>query len=145
MRTIQKQFSWVLLLLLVVGTVGCGESPEAEVTEEESQEPTSSEVKLGDYRFRSFDPSSNTQTRYTFTLAGMATDEQVEELEQEIEAKSIRLRDRIMIVSRESTVTELEDPNLHMFRRRLLKEINRVLEKGPLDDILVSHYRVKTR
>lgn len=127
--------------------VGCGgAAPEEDATQaDQKKELPPREVVLGEYRFRAFNPASNTQTRFDFTLAGLADDAEVSLLQQEMQKKEMRIRDRVMIVARESSVEELEDPDLLMFRRRLLKEVNRLVEKGQFDDIYVSHYRVKTR
>ena len=133
----------VLLGLLV----GCGGAAQEEVAAqaEQKKDLPPQELALGEYRFRAFDPTSNTQTRFDFTLAGLADNAEVPLLQQEMQKKEMRIRDRVMIVARESSVEELEDPDLVMFRRRLLKEVNRLVEKGQFDDIYVSHYRVKTR
>lgn len=136
----------VVMLLLLGLLVGCGSAEEADTAQaDEKKELPPRELVIGEYRFRAFDPASNTQTRFDFTLAGLADNEELLALAKEMEKKEIRIRDRVMIVARESTIEELEDPDLVMFRRRLLKEVNRLVEKGQFNDIYVSHYRVKTR
>jgi len=125
---------------------GCG-GADADTAAQQEEKPKlpPQEIAIGDYAFRAYDPASNTQTRFDFSLAGLVEPEDLEGLQKELEKKKIRIRDRVMIVSRESTIEELEDPDLVMFRRRLLKEMNRLIEDGQLGDIYVSHFRVKTR
>ena len=133
----------ILMLLLLAG---CGSS-EVDPTAANEEKPSlpPQEIAIGEYAFRAYDPASNTQTRFDFALAGLVKPEELEGLEVELEKKKIRIRDRVMIVSRESTIEELEDPDLVMFRRRLLMEMNRLIDDGQLSDIYVSHFRVKTR
>ena len=133
-------FFFVLLL------TGCGSS-DVDPTAANEDKPAlpPQEIAIGDYAFRAYDPAANTQTRFDFSLAGLVEPDALAGLQVELEKKKIRIRDRVMIVSRESTIEELEDPDLVMFRRRLLKEMNRLIEDGQLSDIYVSHFRVKTR
>lgn len=134
--------SFVILLLFA----GCG-ATDVDPTAQNQEKPAlpPQEIAIGDYAFRAYDPAANTQTRFDFSLAGLVKPDDLEGLQIELEKKKIRIRDRVMIVSRESTIEELEDPDLVMFRRRLLKEMNRLIEDGQLSDIYISHFRVKTR
>lgn len=137
-----------LLLTLGLGTLaGCTSAPQDDplAQTEKTQQLPPAEINLGNYEFRAFDPTANTVTRFEFTLAGLAEAKQKQLLEAELPTKQIRIRDRVMIVARESTGEELSDPDLVMFRRRLLKEVNRVIEKGQLDDVYVSEFRVKVQ
>lgn len=138
---------WFLCFMLLLACLaGCGgEDPAVVEDTAEKEEARPREIAIGDYKFRAYDPTANTQTQFDFTLAGLADEKEVAGLEAELEKKKIRIRDRVMIVSRESTIEELEDPDLVMFRRRLLKEVNRLFDEGQLNDIYVSHFRVKTR
>ncbi len=138
----------ILLATLVLPLlIGCGAEPETVATDETAEEETlpPHEIAIGEYAFRAYDPTSNTQTRFDFSLAGLVDEKDQAGLEEELKKKQIRIRDRVMIVSRESTIEELEDPDLVMFRRRLLKELNRLIDDGKLNEIYVSHFRVKTR
>jgi len=130
-------------LILLAGCNSAEVDPTAQSEEKPALPPQ--EIAIGDYAFRAYDPAANTQTRFDFSLAGLVEPDNLEGLQVELEKKKIRIRDRVMIVSRESTIEELEDPDLVMFRRRLLKEMNRLIEDGQLSDIYVSHFRVKTR
>ncbi len=132
------------LALLLLSGCGTSDADQAADGEEKPALPPQ-EIAIGDYAFRAYDPASNTQTRFDFSLAGLVEPDNLEGLEAELEKKKIRIRDRVMIVSRESTIEELEDPDLIMFRRRLLKDLNRLIEDGQLSDIYVGHFRVKTR
>lgn len=134
----------VLLLPLLLG---CGTQPEVAASEEAAEREAlpPHEITIGQYAFRAYDPTSNTQTRFDFSLAGLVDEKDLAKLEEEFQKKKIRIRDRVMIVSRESTIEELEDPDLVMFRRRLLKDLNRLIEDGQLNDVYVSRFRVKTR
>lgn len=132
---------FVVLLL-----AGCNTSAnDATALNKEKPKLPPQEIAIGDYAFRAYDPAANTQTRFDFSLAGLVEPDSLTGLQKELEKKKIRIRDRVMIVSRESTIEELEDPDLVMFRRRLLKDLNRLIEDGQLSDIYVSHFRVKTR
>ncbi|RCS52690.1 hypothetical protein DTL42_07575 [Bremerella cremea] len=142
-------YVWGFLIgaLLLPLLLGCGAEPETvanDATAEEEALPPH-EIAIGEYAFRAFDPASNTQTRFDFSLAGLVDEKDLTKLEEEFQKKKIRIRDRVMIVSRESTIEELEDPDLVMFRRRLLKELNRLIDDGKLSDVYVSSFRVKTR
>ncbi|PQO46289.1 hypothetical protein C5Y93_09910 [Blastopirellula marina] len=124
---------------------GCAAEEAKVVDEDADKDVPPHEIAIGEYKFRAYDPAANTQTKFEFTLAGLAAEKDIPGLETELEKKQMRIRDRVMIVSRESTIEELEDPDLVMFRRRLLKEVNRMFDEGELSDIYVSHFRVKTR
>lgn len=142
-----RQIGFLIGVLLLPLCVGCGGKPEVAATDDPAEEEVlpPHEIAIGEYAFRAYDPASNTQTRFDFSLAGLVDEKELAGLEEELEKKKIRIRDRVMIVSRESTIEELEDPDLVMFRRRLLKELNRLIDDGKLSDIYVSHFRVKTR
>ncbi|PQO32961.1 flagellar basal body-associated FliL family protein [Blastopirellula marina] len=137
----------LMAALLFPLLVGCGAAAQTAATDKSEEEEAlpPREIAIGDYAFRAYDPASNTQTRFDFSLAGLVDEKDVAGLEEEFQKKQIRIRDRVMIVSRESTIEELEDPDLVMFRRRLLKELNRLIDDGKLNEVYVSHFRVKTR
>lgn len=143
MRLSSNNVGWAVLVLACFA--GCGAGADSVAEEEAEKDVPPHEIAIGDYKFRAYDPAANTQTQFDFTLAGLASEEDIPSLEAELEKKQMRIRDRVMIVSRESTIEELEDPDLVMFRRRLLKEVNRMFDDGQLSDIYVSHFRVKTR
>lgn len=128
-------------LVLLVGCGGADEKP----TDEAAAQMKPVEIDLGTFRFRAFDPTANTETKFDFQIAGKIEGPSQEIVEREVANKQNRIRDKVLVVSRESTARELEDPELEMFRRRLVKELNRILEQGQLQDIYLSHYRVKTR
>lgn len=127
--------------------LGCGASEADLMTADngEKQQLPLREITIGDYSFRAYDPAANTQTRFDFSLAGLVDPKSLTGLENELKKKEFRVRDRVMIVSRESTIEELEDPDLVMFRRRLLMELNRLIDDGQMTEIYVSNFRVKTR
>jgi len=138
----------LLLTLFACGLSGCGSEPERAATTTEadaSAEKKMRELALGEYRFRHFDPPSNTQTRFNFSLAALVDSEQFEAMSKEVDSKTVRIRDRVMVVAKESTNDELEDSNLVMFRRRLLKEMNRLFESGEVEELYLPRFRVKTR
>jgi len=124
--------------------IGCG-GTEQKPTDEAAAQMKPVEIDLGSFRFKSFDPTANTETQFDFQIAGKLKGPSKEVVEREVANKQNRIRDRVLVVSRESTARELEDPELEMFRRRLIKELNRILEQGQLQDVYLSHYRVKTR
>ncbi|MEX0793636.1 MAG: flagellar basal body-associated FliL family protein [Pirellulaceae bacterium] len=132
-------------LVPLVLLLGCGGAAEEVATDEAAVEMKPVEIDLGSYRFRAFDPTANTETKFDFQIAGKIEGPSQEVVEQEVANKQNRIRDRVLVVSRESTARELEDPELEMFRRRLIKELNRILEQGQIQDVYLSHYRVKTR
>lgn len=136
---------FLMAALLSPLLVGCGSEAQTAETDQTEEALPPREIAIGEYAFRAYDPTSNTQTRFDFSLAGLADENEVAGLEEEFKKKQIRIRDRVMIVSRESTIEELEDPDLVMFRRRLLKELNRLIDDGKLNEVYVSHFRVKTR
>lgn len=140
-RFVARALLGVAALVLLVG---CGGADE-EATGEAAAQVKPMEINLGSFRFKAFDPTANTETQFDFQIAGKIEGPSKEIVEREVANKQNRIRDRVLVVSRESTARELEDPELEMFRRRLIKELNRILEQGQLQDVYLSHYRVKTR
>ncbi len=142
----------LLVLIVLTTSAGCGTEETAlaagqeKAGDEASQEETVYvELELGKFRFRTSDPTAGTTTKYNITLVGLLEQGKEEELAALLKEREIRFRDRVLITARESTLAEIEDPELKMFSRRLLRELNETLETDLIKEILFAKYWVKTR
>lgn len=151
---IQATVQRVLLLFLLSGLTvlcGCGTEKPAEASEQEGieeaeeAEVTLVELEIGEYRFRNYDPTASTTTKFTFRLVGLVDETEKEAFETILQQRTIRLRDRILITARESSLAELEDPQLNVFLKRLHREINITLDSKFITQLLVSDYWVQTQ
>lgn len=125
-------------------SVGCAAQP-SEVAEADLPESPPIEMEIGDFRFRMSDPTAGTTTKFNFTLFGLVPADQAEEAQTALAAREQRLRDRVLRTAREASVVELEDPDLKMFRKRMLLEINRELGEKYFQELYLDRYWVKTR
>ncbi|MFI4877090.1 MAG: hypothetical protein ACIALR_17180 [Blastopirellula sp. JB062] len=124
---------------------GCAADTPPEVAQAEQPQNPPLEIEIGDFRFRMSDPTAGTTTKFNFALYGLVSADQAEAAEQAITLREQRLRDRILRTARESTAVELEDPNLAMFRKRMLLEVNRELGQKYFQELFLDRYWVKTR
>ncbi|TWT33122.1 hypothetical protein [Blastopirellula retiformator] len=124
---------------------GCASEEPLEVAEAEQEELPPIEMEIGDFRFRMSDPTAGTTTKFNFTLYGLVAADQAEDAKQALASREQRLRDRVLRTARETSAVELEDPDLDMFRKRMLLDVNRELGEKYFQELYLDRYWVKTR
>ncbi|PQO35226.1 flagellar basal body-associated FliL family protein [Blastopirellula marina] len=138
-----NRLAWICCAALAL-LVGCASEP-VEVAEAEPPEAPPVEMEIGDFRFRMSDPTAGTMTKFNFTLYGLVPADQAETVQAALTEREQRLRDRVLRTAREASPVELEDPDLNMFRKRMLLEINRELGEKYFQELYFDRYWVKTR
>ncbi len=94
------------------------------------------EVDLGHFRTTlPRDPNSSSRIEVDLELYGTTARYKVAELEEAIEAVQHRLRQALLQAIRQTTVEEMDDPNLKQLRQRLFKVTNAELGETPLNDV----------
>lgn len=89
------------------------------------------EVDLGAYQVTAYQPSSNVTLRIDFQLFGTVLDKDLSRFDSRSNANEFRLRDQIIITTRNSEVNDLTDASLGLLKRRIVETINKTLG-GPL-------------
>ncbi|EAQ82632.1 hypothetical protein DSM3645_09542 [Blastopirellula marina DSM 3645] len=135
-------FSCASLALLA----GCAKEPPVEAAQSaDLPEVPPVEMEIGDFKFRMSDPTAGTTTKFNFTLYGLVPGDQVTDAQAAMDEREQRLRDRVLRTAREASPVELEDPDLTMFRKRMLLEVNRELGEMYFQELFLDRYWVKTR
>lgn len=124
---------------------GCAEEAPVEVAQADAIEVPPVELEIGDFRFRMSDPTAGTTTKFNFALYGLVPADQLDAAQVALTAREKRLRDRVLRTAREASAIELEDPDLAMFRKRMLLEVNRELGEKYFQELFLDRYWVKTR
>ncbi|MDA8746154.1 hypothetical protein N9N28_16130 [Rubripirellula amarantea] len=134
----RHQFIRCLVLALAsVATIGCYDSKSLiEEVRNQAIRTRLDEVKLG--YFRTTLPRSDadaTAMEVEVELFGTAVRYKIPELEKVIERDGYRLRQALMVALRQTTQTEIADPNLTTFRERLLEVVNAELMETPIESL----------
>ncbi|UUO06028.1 hypothetical protein M4951_22040 [Blastopirellula sp. J2-11] len=124
---------------------GCAAEPPVEVAQADQPEAPPVEMAIGDFKFRMSDPTAGTTTKFNFALYGLVPADQVTDAQAAMTEREQRLRDRVLRTAREASPVELEDPDLTMFRKRMLLEVNRELGEMYFQELFLDRYWVKTR
>ncbi|MCC9607467.1 hypothetical protein LOC68_12625 [Blastopirellula sp. JC732] len=135
---------WIACVCMALAA-GCATESSAELAEAEMENAPPIEMEIGDFRFRMSDPTAGTTTKFNFTLYGLVPADQVEDVKVALVSREQRLRDRVLRTARETSAVELEDPDLQMFRKRMLLEVNRELGEKYFQELYLDRYWVKTR
>ena len=101
------------------------------------------EADLGGFSVTSYIHVTNTHLRIDFKLFGIVKMEDEAEFLTRIEANRNRIREKVIVTVRSVNMADLlEDPALGLLKRKIVINLNRVLGKELLRDIVFSDYSV---
>ncbi|MEX2317524.1 MAG: hypothetical protein WD669_10265 [Pirellulales bacterium] len=104
------------------------------------------EVDLGIYRTTMpKDDASDSLTELELHLFGTVPRYRVSIIEQQLQSEDFRLRHEMLAAVRQSTASELAEPNLTQLRARIEKVVNDILKDSPVEMIGFYDVRVNYR
>ena len=98
------------------------------------------EVELGEYTVTSFQPSSEITLRIDFHLFGTIAQGDQSEFASRFERNKNRVREQIIVTTRNAELTDLTDPGLGLIKRRVLTKVNRTLGRPLLTTIIIGDF-----
>jgi len=132
----------VLTVGLLLAGPGVALAKEAQQTPEEEQAPPELVgFKLGDFYIKNFRPAEGAKTKLTFTLHAAVWSDKADQFEGLLENRTARIRDQVITSARMSEASVYRDPELRLFRRRILIRIRRAMPSLPIEEIYLSDFR----
>lgn len=97
-------------------------------------------VSLGDYRIRSYYQVDAQKSTVRFTLYATVKGEHVREVEALVEEHRQKLRDQIIMATRQSPLNVFQEADLATFRRRVLVRLRRAVPELTIEDLYVGDF-----
>jgi len=149
-----KTFALLLLVMLVEAagiyvwlpdpaTNNSSADDSGEFVDETDSTVESVEVKINDFQVTNTSPE-NSDLNLEFTLAAVVSRDAEQSFKEAVnDLQKYRVRQAVERVCRSATREELEDP-VHSTLKRLMKEeINKILGKSYIIDIIISGYQIR--
>jgi len=109
-----------------------GDGPDGDVAE----------VSLGDFSFSNGTAAPGIIIHVDFKLAAVASSKQASSLEAQAKVHTARIRQAVNKIVRSSSLEELNDPNLGTIKRLVREEINRLLRKSYVNEVVITDVRI---
>jgi len=101
----------------------------------------SAEVSLGDFNCTNSTAAPGVVIHVDFKLYAVTTSQQASQLEQQVKSHQARVRQIVNKIVRSSSLEDLNDPNLGTIKRLVREEINRLLQKSLISEVVISDIR----
>lgn len=135
----------VTMIVSVGGTyfvLGGSNSHEDSAAEDESREPDSVEVEIDDFNASNSLAAPGAVIHIRFNLvATVAQGQEATFAELVSKGKKARVRQAVIKITRSASLEDLQDPELNVFKRQIKEEINKVLHKSYVNDVIISSFR----
>jgi flagellar basal body-associated protein FliL len=121
------------------------ESPDAshaQTGETEVPADDTAEVAIGDFNCSNGSASPGSILHVDFKMSALTSPNRVADLERLMKSHQARIRGSVNRILRGSSLEELNDPNLFTIRRSLREELNRLLRKTYVAEVVVTDFRV---
>ena len=116
---------------------GTEHDPEHDADREES-----AEIALGEFSFSNTAAVPGIIMHVDFKLTALALPSQSAILESQIKRSRERVRETINKVVRSASYDELIDPNLGTLKRMMRDELNRMLDKSLIGEVVINDIRI---
>ena len=148
MSPIPSIVSCSVTLLLVTALAGCNASradADAPLTPEEqaAAEAKANQlmgVSLGEFVVRDFHPAEGVRSALRFELYAQVRQADLAKFEAVLVNRRHKLRNQVITASRTAAVSDFDDPELLMIRKRILLRIRRAMPGLPLADVVLTDY-----
>lgn len=110
--------------------------------EPEALEGDVAEVALGDFSFSNTTASPGVILHVDFKLAAVTSSKQASSLEGQVKVHTARIRQAVNRIIRSSHTDDLNDPNLGTIKRLIKEDINRLLKKTFVNEVVITDVRV---
>jgi hypothetical protein len=134
--------------LLLVTTCGCGGSEadaeslltadSAAAAEESDNEVVG--LSLGEFIVRDFHPTEGVRTSLEFELYGQVPQAEADSVAKKLSDRRHKVRSNVITAARVAPMSEFDDPDLVMVRRRILLRLRRILPELSFQDIVLSDF-----
>jgi flagellar basal body-associated protein FliL len=138
----------VLILVTMAVSVGGtyfvvgGSSQSDESNDEESNAPDTVEVEIDSFSASNSLAAPGSVIHIHFNLvATVAEGQETTFAELVSNGKQARVRQAVIKVTRSASLEDLQDPELNVFKRQIKEEINKVLHKSYINDVIISSFR----
>lgn len=125
----------VVALSPLQAAANSGEDPPAETP------PKAVEFELGAFITKNYQPLQDVTTRLIFTAHASVSSDRSEEFNRKLQNRRNRVRDQVLVAARLTTMSELQDPDLRLLRRRILLRLRHSLPDLPIEEILLSEFQ----
>lgn len=119
-----------------------GHHEAADEHDDESGTGDMAEVPLGDFGFSNGTAAPGSIMHVDFKMSAITAGKQAASLEQQVKAHQARIRQAVNRIVRSSNLEELNDPNLATIKRLTREEINRLLRKSYVIEIVITDFRL---
>jgi flagellar basal body-associated protein FliL len=120
---------------------GSGKSDESS-TDEEANAPDTVEVQIDSFNASNSLAAPGSVLHIRFDLvATVAQGQETAFAELVSKGKQARVRQAVIKVARSASLEDLQDPELNVFKRQIKEEINKVLHKSYVNDVIISSFR----
>jgi flagellar basal body-associated protein FliL len=109
---------------------------------EEASEPDTVEVEVDSFSASNSLAAPGSVIHVRFNLvATVAKGQETTFAELVSKSKQARARQAVIKVARSASLEDLQDPELNVFKRQIKEEINKVLHKSYVNDVIISSFR----
>jgi hypothetical protein len=113
---------------------------KASDTSEDATKSGSNGMELGEFRIRAYYPAESQKSTASFSLYATAEKDKLSEAQHLLENRLHKLRDQVIVVTRMVPLADFNDPELKVFRRRILMQLRRTLPELAIDNVFVSDF-----
>lgn len=99
------------------------------------------EVVIGEFNSTNVIASPGLVIHVDFKLSAITTGGQASSLEAQLKTHQARVREKVFRIARSSNLEDLNDPNLGTLKRQIREDINRLLRKSYVTEVIISDMR----
>ena len=107
----------------------------------EPHEGDVAEVSLGNFSFSNGVAVPGVILHVDFKLTAITAAKQAASLESQVKVHDARIRQAVNKIVRGSNLEELNDPNMHAIKRSIREEVNRLLRKSYVNEVVITDIR----
>ena len=107
----------------------------------EAAEGEFAEVPMGDFSFSNGTAAPGMIIHVDFKLSAVATSKQASSLDAQLKVHQARVRQAVNKIVRMCNLEELNDPNLATIKRLIREDINRLLRKSYVLEVVITDVR----
>ena len=99
-------------------------------------------VELGAFRIRGYYPVEARKSQVTFKVYANVANEEVAEFKQLLKHRRQKVRDQIIVATRLAPLSDYDEAELTLFRRRILLRLERTLPELAIHEIYFSDFEL---
>lgn len=104
----------------------------------DAPENETAEVAVGDFNCTNSTAAEGMVMQITFKLVAVASGAQAKALEDQLKAKNAQVRQLVNRIVRSSKMEDLDDPNMGTIKRLIRQEVNKLLRKSLIIEVVIS-------